>query len=175
MVVREAEAGDAAAIAAIGSVAFPKTYEGFVPEEVIRSVVEQTYSIPALERCIGACAAASDAHFLVAERGHDVIGYLHFDSAGPEPELHRIYVDPEATGGGIGQALLDELHRRLPEGASYILMVMATNEQAIRFYARNGFTVAREVDGIDYYEEHMGVTFAPGSRSVPCLVMARST
>ena len=34
------------------------------------------------------CANADDAEFLVAERDGEVIGYLHYDSEGVEPELH---------------------------------------------------------------------------------------
>jgi hypothetical protein len=33
-----------------------------------------------------------------------VIGYLHYDAEGAEPELHRIYVNPDEKRGGVGGA-----------------------------------------------------------------------
>jgi GNAT superfamily N-acetyltransferase len=46
----------------------------------------------------------------VAEGDGEVLGYLHYDCEGSEPELHRIYVDLERKRAGIGSALLRELH-----------------------------------------------------------------
>ncbi len=169
-IVREATPTDAEAVASIGSSAFPKTYEGIIPAASIAAVVEQTYSVDSVSACIEACARDPDSHFLIGERAGTVIGYLHYDAFGSEPELHRIYVDPQTIGGGMGGMLLDELHRRLQPGTSYILMV-GSNVGAIRFYKRHGLVEDHEVDGVDFYREHMGVVFPPGAKSVPCLVM----
>ena len=86
---------DAAAIAAIGSVAFPAVHGEIVGPTFAAAVVEQTYSIAALTECITRCGKAEDAEFLVAEGEGEVLGYLHYDCEGTEPELHRIYVDLE--------------------------------------------------------------------------------
>src|SRR2546422_559815 len=110
-------------------------------------VVEQTYSIEALTECITRCTAAIDAEFLVAEQDGDVIGYLHYDSEGPEPELHRIYVDPGRKRGGVGSALMRELHARLPPGRQYVLFVAEANTDAQAFYQRHGLVVERKVEG----------------------------
>jgi ribosomal protein S18 acetylase RimI-like enzyme len=158
-------------VARIGRVAFPRTYDGVLPPESIRAVVEQTYSDDAVRSCMKACAEDDGSHFLVAEQGGRVVGYAHYDTFGGEPELHRIYVDPDAIGGGIGTLLLRELHTRLGPGTSYILMVIASNTKAIRFYRRHGFVDDHEVDGVAFYREHMGVHFPPEARSVPCLVL----
>ena len=170
VLIRDARRADAPVISAIGQVAFPIAYEGFIPTPIIASAVEQTYSIEAIERLIDA-AEADDAHVLVAERDEDVIGYLHYDSVGPEPELHRIYVAPGQFGGGIGGRLMAELHERIPDGTSYILMVLAANEGAIRFYERHGFVRDREVDGVEHYRQHMGVVHPPDTPPVPALIM----
>ena len=170
VLIRDATEADAPVISAIGQVAFPLAYEGFIPAPVIAIAVAQTYSVEALERLIDA-AEADDAHFLVAEREGEVVGYLHYDSVGPKPELHRIYVAPGQFGGGIGGRLMAELHERIPAGTSYILMVLAANEGAIRFYERHGFVRDREVDGVEHYRQHMGVVPPPDAPPVPALIM----
>lgn len=169
--VRDAVPADASSVAAIGKVAVPDTYKGLCDTSVIHSIVEQSYAIDVLEECIARCAPAGTAQFLVVERGGRVIGFLHYDCEGPEPELHRIYVAPTQKRQGIGSALLQELHRRLPAGASYILMVIADNHQAVAFYRRHGLVEAARVDGVAYMHEHMGVEFPPGTPGVPALIL----
>ena len=137
MPVRDAEPADAAAIAAIGLVAVPETYRDLCEEGVVRSIVEQSYAPEALRACIARCAQADDAHFLVAERADRILGFLHYDCEGPEPELHRIYLDSAEKRKGIGSMLLGELHARLAAGSGYILMVIAANHPAVAFYRKH--------------------------------------
>ena len=161
-VVRAALVADAPSIAAIGSVAFPAVHSDVVGAEFAAAVVEQTYSLDALTACIERCTAADDAEFLVAERDGEVIGYLHYDSEGAEPELHRIYVDPDKKRGGVGRALMQELHARLPPGAQYILLVAESNTDAQAFYERHGLVIENRVDGPQYYSAAMAIeTDAP--------------
>jgi ribosomal protein S18 acetylase RimI-like enzyme len=171
-IVRDARPADAPGIAAIGRVAVPRTYAGLIGDQsVMSAIVEQSYAIDALRDCVAHCARAEDAHFLVAEQAGRIVGFLHYDCEGPEPELHRIYVDPARKRQGIGSALLVELHRRLPPGTSYILMVVAGNRAAVSFYEHHGLVEAARVDGVAYMHEHMGVEFAPGTPEVPALVL----
>jgi ribosomal protein S18 acetylase RimI-like enzyme len=86
-----------------------------------------------------------------------VVGYLHFDSEGAEPELHRIYVDPAQKRGGIGSALMLELHARLRPGASYILLVAEANTAAQSFYERHGLVVERRIEGNSHYSNAMNL------------------
>ena len=162
LVVRTALVADAPSIAAIGSVAFPAVHNAVVGAEFAAAVVEQTYSLEALTACIERCTAADDAEFLVAERDGEVIGYLHYDSDGAEPELHRIYVDPDKKRGGVGRALMHELHARLKPGAQYILLVAEANTDAQAFYERQGLVIESRVDGPEYYSAAMDIdTDAP--------------
>ena len=170
--VRDADAADAHSIAAIGRVAVPRTYEDLIQDpEVVRSIVAQSYAPAALRESIERCRRADDAHFLVAERDGETVGFLDYDRAGPEPELHRIYVDPAAKRQGIGSVLLRALHDRLPDEATYVLMVIAANEGAVRFYECHGLVVAEKLNGVEYMHERMGVQFPPGTAHVPALIM----
>jgi ribosomal protein S18 acetylase RimI-like enzyme len=171
-IVRDAVASDADAVAAIGRVAVPDTYKDLIEDAaVMNAIVEQSYAIDALCDCIARCACNADAHFLVAQRHGQVVGFLHYDSEGLERELHRIYVEPTQKRRGIGSLLLEELHRRLARGDSYILMVVAANRPAVAFYERHGFLEAARVDGVAYMHEKMGVEFAAGTPPVPALIL----
>jgi ribosomal protein S18 acetylase RimI-like enzyme len=157
LVVRVATVADAPAIAAIGRVGFPAVHNDIVGPAFAAAVVEQTYSISALTECITRCREAEDAAFLVAEDSGEVVGYLHYDCDGAEPELHRIYVDPERKRAGIGGALMRELHARLRRGSSYVLLVAEANSDARAFYERHGLIVERRVDGNDHYSAEMSL------------------
>lgn len=173
VLVRDAVPADAGAVAAIGRVGFPMVHETLLGPAATAAVVEQTYAEDAVSRAIERCDAAPDAHFLVAERDGRVAGYLHFDSFGDEPELHRIYVDPGQKGLGVGTALIEELHRRIGPEAEYVLMVAAANRDGIRFYQRHGLVEERRVDGTEFYRRHMGVHFPSDAPRVEALVMRR--
>ena len=157
LVVRTALVVDAPSIAAIGRVAFPAVHNDVVGAEFAAAVVEQTYSIEALTECIIRCAAAIDAEFLVAEQDGAVLGYLHYDSEGAEPELHRIYVDPGRKRGGVGSALMRELHARLPPGRQYVLLVAEANKDAQAFYERHGLVIERRVEGTSHHRNAIGI------------------
>jgi hypothetical protein len=102
---------------------------------------------------------------LVAEQLDVVSGFLHFDAFVPEPELHRLYVESEVRSAGVGTALMHELHTSLHKTAKYMLLVVAGNEQAIRFYERHGLHIAEYVDGLTYYRQRMRLHFAEGTKS----------
>ena len=169
--VRDADRADAAGIAAIGKAAVPQTYRDLVDPVVLRNIIDQSYSVEALAACVARCRDAGDAHFIVADLDDRVVGFLHYDCEGPDPELHRIYIDPALKRSGIGSALIQELHRRLAPGESYILMVIAANLPAVSFYERHGFAHEAKVDGPAYMSEHMGVSFPTGTRPAPALIM----
>ena len=169
--VRDAVVADAEAVAAIGRVAFPAWAKPLVDASVVDAIVEQTYSLPALRDCITYCGQGNDACFLVAERDGKVVGYLHFDCEGPEPELHRIYVDPTQKRGGIGSTLLRELHSRLDPGTAYVLLVHAKNHAAIAFYEHYGFVEEGRADGPTHFREHMEIELPLDAPEVPSLVL----
>jgi ribosomal protein S18 acetylase RimI-like enzyme len=174
VLVRDAAGTDAAAIAAIGSQAMPAQYAGLVDPAAVAAVVSQAYEPSAVTECIHRCQRTSDALFLVAERSDRVVGFLHFDSVGPEPELHRLYLDPRHRGAGVGTLLMTGLHARLPAESAYMLLVVAGNDRAVRFYERQGLHVSRLVDGLVYYSERMGVVFPSGTRPVSLVLMRRT-
>ena len=90
----------------------------------------------------------SPAYF---EQEGRMVGYVQFGDveiagfdAGPgDQELHRLYVDTELHGGGVGRTLMDAAlaHPRLVSAARIYLQVWHRNERAIRLYESLGFRV----------------------------------
>jgi ribosomal protein S18 acetylase RimI-like enzyme len=150
--IRDAAEADAEDVSRVGAAAFVAAYAPDLPPVFVESVVAQTYDAAALAGCIAACAAAQDAHFLVAEHAGRLCGFLHYDAFAGRPELHRLYLERACTGRGIGAGLLAELERRLAAGTRYIVLVVGANERARRFYTREGFEEeARHADGLGVY------------------------
>jgi ribosomal protein S18 acetylase RimI-like enzyme len=172
VLIRDAVEADADAISVIGKMAMPAQYAGLVDSAATEAAVEQSYAPSAVAECITRCHESPDALFVVAERAGRVIGYLHFDSFGPEPELHRLYVDDSERGGGVGTLLMDLLHARIND-SDYMLLVVEGNEGAVRFYERSGLHVEAFVDGLAYYAERMGVRFPPGTQPFRLVLMRR--
>jgi ribosomal protein S18 acetylase RimI-like enzyme len=169
---RGASLADVQAIAAIGRRAMPGQYEGLVDPAAVDAAVSQTYSDTAIADSVDRCDKAPDACFLVAERSGTVVGFLHYDCFGPEPELHRLYVEDEQRGGGIGANLMQELHSRIGP-SQYMLLVVEGNDRAIRFYERHGLAVTELVDGLSYYHDRMGVVFPPDTLPFRLVLMRR--
>ena len=147
----------------------PVQFAGLVDAVVVDAVATQTYEPAAVAECIANCNAADDSAFLVAEEDGAVVGYLHFDCFGPEPELHRIYIEERFRSRGVGAALVEALHTRLqPE--TYILLVVRGNEGAVRFYERHGLVQEDVLDGVGHYEA-AGVRFPPNPKPFQLVVM----
>jgi ribosomal protein S18 acetylase RimI-like enzyme len=93
----------------------------------------------------------SDAFLLLAERDGEQLGYAMVQIRDGSPtwpiseragELETLSVLPDERGRGTGSALLEAVRGELAErGITEVsLLAIATNEQAIRFYERRGFT-----------------------------------
>jgi putative acetyltransferase len=78
------------------------------------------------------------ATIAVAERNGTMLGFVTVDPA--SGYLDQLVVAPEAWGGAIGSALINEAKRIAPAGLD--LHVNADNDRAIGFYGKHGFAVA---------------------------------
>ena len=151
--IRDAAADDAAAVSAVAARAWPAAYRGLFDPAFIDRVLEHTYAARSVARHIAECAG----HFLVAEEGGKVVGFLHYEPG----ELHRLYLDPGRIGSGLGRALVEELNRRLEPGTEYVALVRAGNDRAEGFYEHLGFELAERVDGFERFAAGHGVS--PGA------------
>lgn len=138
--VRDANASDIEAIRSVANDTWWDTYGELRDPEWIRSHLAEYYSPQLLARHIDEAGSLDGFHFLVAQVDGEVMGYLHFQQFEERggPYLRRLYVHPLAQGGGLGRALVEELHRRLDPGTTYLLDVHYDNRKAIGFYRSFG-------------------------------------
>jgi ribosomal-protein-alanine N-acetyltransferase len=143
MSVRDARPEDAEAIGRVARASWGETYRDIFERERIEAFVSEAYASPALADQARRASDADDRHFLVAERGGEVVAFAQFGVGPRGPELFRIYADPAHYGTGVGSALLSELHRRIRGRVdSYVLDVHPDNARGRAFYDRNGFQIA---------------------------------
>ena len=140
--VRDATPEDAPGIAAVHTRTWQHAYAHIFPAEQLASIREGRRA-EGWTRHLRESPAAS--HTFVADGPDGVVG---FASVGPareesEPvgELYSIYVLPEASGRGVGRALMAEILSRL-RGEDFdeaILWVLEDNPRTHRFYEANGW------------------------------------
>ena len=102
-----------------------------------------------------------DEVLLAAFKECDVIVYEHETvlgfAASFDGQLRALFVREGARGQGVGQALLDAVLTAATSDVA--LNVAQSNQGAIRFYKRNGFTLAgethRQYSGIDVHYVQM--------------------
>jgi GNAT superfamily N-acetyltransferase len=78
--------------------------------------------------------------FLGCEADGVLVGVMGLQSVGDVELIRHAYVWPAAQGGGIGAVLIGELVRR--STGALLVGTWAAAHWAIRFYQRNGFTLA---------------------------------
>jgi len=128
----------------------------FEPQDLdrIAAIEQASFAGDAWDRkLLSDYSRASPELFFIATRGRQLAGYI-ITMPGPKSqsaELVSIAVELRERRQGIGTALIEATlaQLQLREIKSWWLMVRTTNETALRFYERHGFTRVRLVKG--YY------------------------
>ncbi len=168
--VRKAEVSDAQMIALLGRITFRETFGHLFEqhEDELRDYLNRTFSVDK----IGSSIAKPENNYWIAHFDGLPVGYAklkHPSLSGfiddkSSAQLQKIYVLSEFLTHRIGQALLStvSLHSTESGARSMWLTVLKSNERAIRFYERNGWSgIADE-------------SFSIGSQDFPFRVFARS-
>lgn len=119
VVMQDAVAADAEAIAKIGTTTFAKSFGYSMPAEHLQAYLAETYTPTAISKEL----ANEQNHFFVARlntaRAADngqAVGFIQMKLGTtqecippnvPMCELHRIYVSFDQVGGGIGQLMME--------------------------------------------------------------------
>jgi ribosomal protein S18 acetylase RimI-like enzyme len=150
--VRRATSGgpDAEALSLVGSATFLETFANLHSATDILAHCRRNHSPEAYSCWLAHPRAA--AWLLEAQPGEAPVGYAVLAPADvpvPDPrpddlEVKRIYLLQPFQGAGWGQRLMDEAvaHARTLGSRRVLLGVWTVNEDALRFYARYGFTLA---------------------------------
>lgn len=160
-----ADPSNAAVISAIGKKAFRETFGHlFNSKNELTEYLEFIYNPLKLTRSL-----RKDGNvYLLAFWKDSPVGFAKLKKFSLNPqiesvsqmELQKLYVLPEFQGLGIGQALMNQVLNLSKEiNPDYIwLDTYITNEKAIRFYEKNGFTKCGShffVIGTQVFEYHI--------------------
>ena len=153
---RRATTDDIELVRSIAKVAFPATYSTIISAEQIDYMMEWMYSAEKLQQEI-----SGNITYLLAEVDGRTVGYLSFgpdegaaaalSAAAPGQgrlfHLHKIYLLPEAQGGGNGKRLFmaGERDLRLAGATAFELNVNRGNP-ALGFYRHLGMQLSRSGD-----------------------------
>jgi ribosomal protein S18 acetylase RimI-like enzyme len=144
--IRAARSDDAADLARVFVAAWQQGYRGVVADDIIDG-------LDVAERTEWLAGRLTDAALetAVAEDGGDrVIGFVRYGPDVERPDqadigyVAALYVDPDASGAGVGRALLEHAvdEMRASGRQTISLWVFRDNERARRLYERAGFTPA---------------------------------
>lgn len=137
--VRVARESDLEAVLAVGHATWPGTYGPIAGPDYVAAGLEKWWSAEST------LPAIRDGRVLVAGLVEgQVAGMASYSFDGDAAVLWKLYVVPEAQGGGLGGALMDAVvDAARPQARFLRLSYLAGNESAAGFYTRQGF---RETD-----------------------------
>lgn len=152
MLLREATEGDIAAISRLATDSFVAKFGHLYSAENLNAFLAESLSEAAIAREL----ANPDRVYRLAEGDAGLLGYCKIGLTCGFPEhargqrvmeLKQLYTAPEATGQGIGAALMDwALDQFALRGADEAqLSVYAENHGAHRFYRRYGFDKVADI------------------------------
>jgi ribosomal protein S18 acetylase RimI-like enzyme len=139
---------DTAAISVIKELAYkiwPTAYKDILSAEQMKYMLDLFYSESSLQKQM------QEAHqFILAQDENNAVGFASYSSKnnnGTIYRLHKIYIDPNQQGKGIGKILIDYICNDIkPKGATNIELNVNRYNKAIQFYQKIGFTITKEED-----------------------------
>ncbi|MEL6375313.1 MAG: GNAT family N-acetyltransferase [Pseudomonadota bacterium] len=161
-VLREANRNDLPAVQALLARTWHATYDAHYGADEVDAITARWHAVPALE----AQMAQPGTLMLVAQDGAGkIVGELYISqppqhAPSDDAMLHRLYVDPDAQGTGVGTALLRAGLKAVPATAALTLEVEPANKSAIAFYERHGFAAATTVASCGSANDGGGVDHA---------------
>jgi len=158
MLIRDAEAADALAIAEVHVRSWQVAYRGLLPDDYLDGLRPEDR---AKKYTLGSAHENQPATIVALEHGV-ICGFAttmparDADAAKSVGELAALYVDPEEWGRGIGAALIQAARSRLSERGfqKAILWILVGNLRAQRFYETDGW----RFDGMRRAHQVWGVT-----------------
>ncbi|OTA69242.1 protease synthase and sporulation negative regulatory protein PAI 1 [Hypoxylon sp. EC38] len=158
VIVGDALASDAAAIAQIGANTFTAAFGFSVPENDLADYLATTYSAKAIEAELLSAQENNISTFVARDEAGAVLGFVQLVRGLTEPclqgdasthaELRRLYVDVSAHGRGVGSKLIAAVENRAKaEGFRTLwLTVWEDNAGAQRLYRKLGYVKVGETD-----------------------------
>jgi ribosomal protein S18 acetylase RimI-like enzyme len=149
--IRMALAADAAPLTAFARQAYAEHYGELWTPAGLAGWMQSNYGAAAIAAELGEPARV---RYLLCERAGRLLGYAKVAPGRPVPtqpgvigmELEKLYVARDATGSGVGGALIEHVlaFAHAAGHATTWLDVLRTNQGAVRLYRRCGFEIVGE-------------------------------
>lgn len=142
---KEATLQDIPLIQDIANDVWPRTFGPLMTAEQLTYMMDWMYSAEALYQQM----TDEGHHFILAFESDKAIAYcayeLYFRNT-PQLMMHKLYLHSSAQGQGIGSTLLQQLEgiARENQQDNIRLQVLHTNENAVTFYLKKGFSKSGE-------------------------------
>lgn len=141
--IREATMDELPLISKLAEEAYWATYSDILSKEQILFMLENIYSIPALQEAMGA-----GQRFYMALEGGESIGFVALKPKEPSIlRIEKLYLLPIVQGKGYGKTLIDHA-AQIAEKHHLNILELNVNRgnRAYHFYLKQGFEVVEEVD-----------------------------
>lgn len=140
IVFRELQERDFESLFITASKAWLFTYREIYDRDVIAGIVKENYRPERLRQLLPDIKKGRFCFEVALEEGR-VVGYCAGGLNQGEIALHRLYLDPEYIGCGLGTRLLEkfEAYVRKHGCRRYYCYVDKKNETGLRFYLKGGF------------------------------------
>jgi ribosomal protein S18 acetylase RimI-like enzyme len=143
--IKRADFSDALVISLLGKTTFTETFGDLFSEEELSTYLDETFGIEKLERSL----LKGENIFGILYYQDNPVGYykikmgLHFDHSTDEHcvQLQKIYLLRDYLDLKLGKEMLNHIFklREIKECNLIWLIVLHTNNRAIRFYEHQGF------------------------------------
>lgn len=144
LLIRQATVEDINEIGFLANDIWPKVYDYMISAGQIRYMLDLFYSPESLYRQM------TEQHhiFLLAELNQVPVGFASVGKLSEEIfKLHKLYVQPEIQGKGIGKALVEAALDEAFEGGGRLLRLNVNRQnKSVQFYLKMGFRIVGEED-----------------------------
>jgi len=144
--IRIASQSDITAIHQLAEEIWWPTYQEILSAEQIRFMLDDMYSLSALQKQMG-----EGATFVIAEDENQAIAFGSYSFIDRRCKIHKLYISPFQQGKGLGKRLLNFIKgEAIKAGCNELELNVNRNNKALQFYLKEGFSIQKEVD-IPYY------------------------
>lgn len=144
MNIKEASKQDVYTIHKLAHEIWWPTYKPFLSEEQIIFMLDQGYSVTALEEQL-----TDGVRFILAERDEAIVAFAGFSSDlnAQICKLHKLYILPTEQGKGTGRKMIQHVSALAKKnGAEILELNVNRNNPAFGFYKAIGFEIFQEID-----------------------------